>query len=139
MVARTIMVFLALVLVGYGPSSTVAQVPLKYAKGKIIPFSNKQEAVYGEEDVTKEDSERTIPKPTYVDKGDYYYLSNGKVASFLRMKNTYVLISDRKKVSAQTLSQTIQSRFGEQLAIVAAFINECCRCSSNAIRTWLSE
>jgi len=118
MLARTSMVFLALVLVGYGPSAPMAQEPMKEAKGKIIPFSNKQEAVYGEQDVKKEDSERVVPKPRYDDKGDYYYLGNGKVASFLRLKNTYVLMSDPKKVSAQMLSQTIQSRFGEQLAVI---------------------
>jgi subtilisin family serine protease len=118
MIARIFVFTLVAVLFGYGPSMPLAQEPMQQAKGKIIPFSNKQEAVYGEEDATKEDSGRVVPKSTYVDKGDYYYLSDGKMASFLRLKNTYVLMSDPKKVSAQTLSQTIQARFGEQLAVI---------------------
>ncbi|KHD05388.1 hypothetical protein PN36_09450 [Candidatus Thiomargarita nelsonii] len=45
----------------------------------------------------------TINKASVVDNGDYYILNTGKKASFLRLENTYLLVSDSKITSPAAL------------------------------------
>jgi len=46
-------------------------------------------------------------------KTDYYILNTGERVSFLRRKNTYVMINDPKKTSATALSNKIQRQFDD--------------------------
>ena len=58
-------------------------------------------------------------KPLYVDMNDYYYLSNGEIASFLRSKNTYLLFQAKRYTTIQKLSESIETQFAGQVGIVS--------------------
>jgi subtilisin family serine protease len=63
-------------------------------------------------------SMKDATKPAYVDMNDYYYLSNGEIASFLRSKNTYVLIHNRQSRVAAEFADSIEAQFVGQVRIL---------------------
>lgn len=103
----------------YGIGAIAALVVLIWSGTQTLMAQNVTSGVYGEPPVNVQEQAEVAAKPIYVDMNDYYYLSNGEVASFLRQKNTYVLIQDRSQIFSQELSDSVKDQFDPTVKVLS--------------------